>query len=95
MTTVVAAMHIFGETKCNSLNAKAENSAKKTKLGPKLKKKGLNQPKLHLEEGLQPPSNASKRLLVKRKTSRVLLDTGLSGDLLFMEKGSLTSTYQL
>jgi hypothetical protein len=40
------------------------------------------------EEVQQPPNNASKRQLVKKKTIRVLLDTGLSGDLLFLEKGS-------
>jgi hypothetical protein len=34
------------------------------------------------------PKDASKRLLVKRKSIRVLLDTGLSGDLLFLEKRS-------
>ena len=37
---------------------------------------------------LKPDSNDSKRLLVKQKTYRVLLDTGLSGDLLFIKKGS-------
>ncbi len=81
-------VHIFGETKRNSPNAKAEIVAKKAKFGPKLKKKGLNQPELHLEEYQQPPNDASKRLLVKRKTIRDLLDTGLSGDLLFLQKGS-------
>jgi hypothetical protein len=45
---------------------------------------------MHLEEVQQPPKDASKRLLVKKKTIRVLLDTGLSGDLLFLEKGSNT-----
>ncbi len=35
-----------------------------------------------------PPNNASKRLIVKHKAIRVLLDTGSSGDLLFLEKGS-------
>jgi hypothetical protein len=41
-----------------------------------------------LKEAQQPPDDARKRLLVKNKTIRVLLDTGLSGDLLFLEKGS-------
>jgi hypothetical protein len=36
----------------------------------------------------EPPSDASERLIVKQKTIRVLLDTGLSGDLLFIAKGS-------
>jgi hypothetical protein len=39
MTAVVAVMHIFGETKRNSHNAKAKTSAKEAKLGPKSKKK--------------------------------------------------------
>jgi hypothetical protein len=39
---VVVAMHIFGETKRNSHHPKAEISAKKARLSPKLKKKVLN-----------------------------------------------------
>ncbi len=35
-----------------------------------------------------PPKDTSKRLIVKQKTIRVLLDTGSSGDLLFLEGGS-------
>jgi hypothetical protein len=35
-----------------------------------------------------PPKDTSERLIVKQKTIRVLLDTGSSGDLLFLEKGS-------
>jgi hypothetical protein len=42
VTTVVAVMHIFGQYKCNSHNANAEICAKKVKLCPKLKEKGLN-----------------------------------------------------
>jgi hypothetical protein len=42
----------------------------------------------HLEEVERLPNNAIKRLLAKKKTIRVLLDTGSSGDLLFLEKGS-------
>jgi hypothetical protein len=42
LTTIVMVMHIFGETTCNSPNAKAKISAKKAKLGPKLKKIGVN-----------------------------------------------------
>ncbi len=65
-----------------------KNSAKKTKLGSKLKKLGLDQSKKHLKEAQPPPEDASERLVVKHKTIRVLLDTGSSGDLLFLEKGS-------
>ena len=35
-----------------------------------------------------PPEDVSNRLIVKHKTIRVLLDTGSSGDLLFLKKGS-------
>jgi hypothetical protein len=38
---VVAAMHIYGNTKSNLITTSAKNSAKKTKLGSKLKKLGL------------------------------------------------------
>ncbi len=86
MTAVVLVMHIFGETKCNSPTTKAKISAKKAKLGPKSKKLGLNQSETLLKEGQQPLNNSSKRLLVKKKTIRVLVYTGLSGDLLFLEK---------
>jgi hypothetical protein len=43
---------------------------------------------MYLKGAQRPPDDASKRLLVKHKTIRVLLDTGSSGDLLFLEKGS-------
>ncbi len=43
---------------------------------------------MHLKEAQLPPENTSERLVVKHKTIRVLLDTGSSGDLLFLEKGS-------
>jgi hypothetical protein len=87
-TPVVVVMHSFGKNKSNSLNANAKISAKKAKLGSKSKKIGLNQPKTHLEEVQQPQKDTSERLFVKRKTIRVLLDTGLSGGLLFLEKVS-------
>ncbi len=35
-----------------------------------------------------PPKDTRERLVVKQKAIRVLLDTGSSGDLLFLEKGS-------
>jgi hypothetical protein len=43
---------------------------------------------MYLEKVQRPTSNASKGLLVKNKPIRVLLDTGLSEDFLFLEKGS-------
>ncbi len=53
-----------------------------------MKKKDLNRSKKHLSGPNGPPNNTSKRLIVKTKTIRVLLDTGSSGDLLFIKKGS-------
>jgi len=53
-----------------------------------LKKKALNRPKKHLKRLRESIDDASKGLLVKQKTIRVLLDTGSSGDLLFIKKGS-------
>jgi hypothetical protein len=54
----------------------------------KLEEKNLNQSNRHLNGLSEPVSNVSKRLIVKQKTIRVLLNTGLSGDLLFIKKGS-------
>jgi hypothetical protein len=52
------------------------------------KKKRLNRP-LKCHDGLsESVSDTSERLIVKQKTIRVLLDTGSSGDLLFVRKGS-------
>ncbi len=52
-------------------------------------KKHRNSAKLH-QIGLdEPTKDASKGLIVKKKTIRVLLDTGSSGNLLFIRKGSL------
>ena len=53
-----------------------------------MKKKHQNSTKLH-QIGLdEPAKDASKGLTVKKKTIRVLLDTGSSGDLLFIRKWS-------
>ncbi len=79
---------IFGKMNCNSHNTDAGINAEKTKLGLDLKKRLLKQSKVHLTWAQWPTKDASERLLVKNKTIRVLLNTGLSGDLLFMEKGS-------
>jgi len=57
--------------------------------------KRLNSKKTHLNRSLKHPnelnesiSDISERLIVKQKTIRVLLDTGSSGDVLFVQKGS-------
>jgi hypothetical protein len=52
------------------------------------KKKHLNRSLKRHNELSESVSNTSERLIVKQKTIRVLLDTGLSGDLLFVRKGS-------
>jgi hypothetical protein len=52
------------------------------------KKKDLNRSFKHLGGFREPVNDASERLVVKQKTIRVLLDTGSSGDLLFIAKGS-------
>ena len=52
------------------------------------KKKHLNRSLKHHDELSKSVSNTSERLIVKQKTIRVLLDTGSSGDLLFIRKGS-------
>jgi len=52
------------------------------------KKKHLNRPLKHPNKLNESISDISERLIVKQKTIRVLLDTGSSGDLLFVRKGS-------
>ena len=50
--------------------------------------KCLNSKRKDLNRSSEPANNTSERLIVKQKTIRVLLDTGSSGDLLFIAKGS-------
>jgi hypothetical protein len=85
---VLAVMHLYGNAKSRSINNYAEISAKKNKFESKSKKSGLNWSNKCLKEANPPPKDTSVRLIVKHKTIRVLLDTGSSGDLLFLEKGS-------
>jgi hypothetical protein len=88
VTGVVAILKIFGDKICNSRNTNTEKLLNKPNKRLNLKKKGLNRP-LKCHDGLSETiSNTSKRLIVKQKTIRVLLDTGSSGDLLFVRKGS-------
>jgi hypothetical protein len=53
-----------------------------------LKKKHLNRSLKCHDDLSEIVSDTSERIIVKQKTIRVLLDTGLSGDLLFVRKGS-------
>ena len=85
VSTVVAILKVFGDKFTNSLSANLEKLLKKPN-------KWLNPKKKHLKRLYEPDNDASKRLLVKQKTIRVLLDTGSRGDLLFIKKG-LKSTY--
>jgi hypothetical protein len=64
----------------NAINSKklARNQAD---LNKKYAKMRQNRPFKH-------DKSASKKLIVKNKTIRVLLDSGSSGDLLFMKKGA-------
>jgi hypothetical protein len=88
VTMVFTAMHLYGNAKSSSINSNAKISAKKTKLESKSKKIDLNLSEKHPKEAHPPPKDTSKRLIARHKTIRVLLDTGSSGDLLFLEKGS-------
>jgi hypothetical protein len=88
VTVVVLVMHLYGNTKIRSINDNAKTSAKKTKLESKSKKLDLNRSKKSLKEADLPPKDSSERLIVKHKTIRVLLDTGSSGDIFFLEKES-------
>jgi hypothetical protein len=83
VTAVVAILKIFGDKFTNLRNANPEKLLNRSN-------KWLNPKKKHLKQLYEPNNDASKRLLVKQKTIRVLLDTGSSGDLLFIEKGSQT-----
>ena len=80
MTAVVAIMKIF-EINVNSRNS----SSGKSPIKPN---KWLNSAKIHHKGLNEPRGNVSKGLIVKKKTIRVLLDTGSSSDLLFIRKGS-------
>jgi hypothetical protein len=60
-----------------------------TRPNPKKKKILLK----HLIIFRKPSSDASKRLIVKQKTIRALLETGSSGDLHFMKGISKIHTY--
>ncbi len=88
VTVVVAVIHLYSDSNTKLVNKLTKNSAKKAKIVSKLTKLDLEQSKKRLKEALQPPEDTSERLLVKQTTIRFLLDTGSSGDLLFLKKGS-------
>jgi hypothetical protein len=82
VTAVVPVMKIFDKNIVNSPNASSR------KLSIKPNKKQLNSAKLHQTGLKEPVNNVNEGLIVKKKTIRVLLDTGSSGNLLFTRKGS-------
>jgi hypothetical protein len=88
VTAVVAVMTVFSKKHINSTTLGPSKNA----LGPKSKKLALNKAILKLKKALNcaqiVPQSASKGLIAKNKTIRVLLDSGLSGDLLFLKKGA-------
>jgi hypothetical protein len=78
-----------------SLSQKSRKGQKPKKLASKSKKLELNCTTLELNSkktrsdcAKMPDPSVSSGLKVKNKTIRVLLDSGSSGDLLFMKKGS-------
>jgi hypothetical protein len=78
-----------------SLSQKSRKGWMPKKLVPKSKKLELNCTNLMLNSknarsdcAKMPDQSISSGLYVKNKTIRVLLDSGSSGDLLFMKKGS-------
>ena len=81
-------LKIFGDKMGNSRNANPGKLLNKPIKRLNSKKKCLNSP-LKCHDGLSKSvSDTNERLIVKQKTIRVLLDTGSSGDLLFVRKGS-------
>ncbi len=84
MAAVVAILKVFGD-KSNSPNSKLLFKPNKWLNS---KKTDLNQSNKHLNGLSKPVSNVRERLIVKQKTTRVLLDTRSSVDLLFIKKGS-------
>ncbi len=65
---------------------KLASKSKKLELNPTNLE--LNSKKTHSDRAKTPDPSVSSGLKVKNKTIRVLLDSGSSGDLLFMKKGS-------
>ncbi len=88
MTAVVAIPKIFSKNFSNSQNASSGRKSIKSNNRLYLKKKHRNSAKLHQIGLNEPVKDACQGLIVKKKTIRVLLDTGSSGDLLFIRKGS-------
>ncbi len=85
---MVPILNVFGNKPNNSQNANPGKLLSKPKKWLNLKKQDLNRPSKHLGKFRELSSDTSKRLIVKQKTIRVLFNTGSSGDLLSIAKGS-------
>jgi hypothetical protein len=88
VTAVVTILKVFGDTPNNSWNDNPGKLLSKPNKRLNSKKKGLNRSFEYHGGFSKLSSAASERLIVKQETIRVLLDTGSSGDLLFIAKGS-------
>ncbi len=88
VTAVVAILKVFGDYIRNSRDDNPGKLLNKPNKRLNSKKKHLSRSLKRHDELSESVSNTSKRLIVKQKTIRVLLDTGSSGNLLFVRKGS-------
>lgn len=91
VTAVAAIMTVFSKKYKNSTTL----SSRKTALGVNLKElvldqtnSELNKAKSRTNRTIKYDKSASKGLIAINKTIRVLLDSGSSGDLLFLKKGA-------
>jgi hypothetical protein len=88
VNAAVAIMKIFGKNLGNSRNPNSGKKSIKSNKRLNLKEKHQHSAELHQTGLNEPAKDASEGLIVKKKTIRVLLDTGSSVDLLFIRKGS-------
>jgi len=88
VTAIVAILKVVGGNTRNSRSANPGKLLKKPNKRLNSKKKHVNRSLKRHDDLSESVSNTSERLIVKQKTIRVLLDTGSSGDLLFIQKGS-------
>ncbi len=82
ITAVFAFMNILSRR----IQGKVLKLLKSKSLAPDRAKKKLKMAKHCLTRAKMHEKDNSKKLIVKNKTIRVLLDSGLSGDLLFIKK---------
>jgi len=88
VTAVVAILKVFGENIRNSRNVHPGKLLNTPNKRLNSKKKHLNRSLKHHDYLSESISDTSERLIIKQKTMWVLLDTGSSGDRLFVQKGS-------